>query len=107
MTVSRIGALDTRLTLEAPADTPDGGGGAQQAWSPVTDLWANVAPVSGRDDLVGDALTARVTHRITIRWRSDITCAMRLRSPQRLFRIEAVLEPDRRRLLLLCVEERA
>jgi head-tail adaptor len=42
-----VGELRTRLTLEAPARTGDGGGGAAVAWEPVAVVWAAVRPLGG------------------------------------------------------------
>lgn len=106
MTAIPIGALDTRLALEAPSDAADGGGGAIGGWSQVAEIWANIVPVTGSDRFLSDALRAQVSHRITIRARSDISPAMRLRTGVRIFRISAVLDRARRnRLCLLCLEE--
>ena len=59
--------LDARLTLETPVRTPDGGGGATLAWTPVGTLWGEIAARSAREGTAGDRRVARATHRITIR----------------------------------------
>lgn len=108
MTRDRIGRLDTRLVLEASVDTPDGGGGSIGGWAAIGEIWASVAPVTGGERFVSDALRAQVSHRITIRYRADVTTALRLRDGTRVYRIGAVLGPGRRnRLDLLCSEEQA
>jgi SPP1 family predicted phage head-tail adaptor len=106
MSIVPIGALDRRLVLEAPSDTADGAGGAVTGWASVAEIWANVAPSTGSERFLSDALRVQVSHRITIRNRADITPAMRLRDGARIFRISAILDRARRnRLVLLCLEE--
>ncbi|RTL71914.1 MAG: head-tail adaptor protein [Hyphomicrobiales bacterium] len=106
MTPIPIGALDRRLALEAPSDTADGAGGLVTGWTLVAEVWANVAPSTGSERYLSDALRVQVSHRITIRSRADITPAMRLRDGARVFRISAILDRARRnRLVLLCLEE--
>jgi len=74
--------LDSRLTLEAPVRTPDGGGGWTVAWQAVGTLWGEIDARSAREGTVGTRPTARVTHRITIR--RGTTDAERPRPDQRL-----------------------
>lgn len=100
-----IGALDQRLTLESPSRAPDGGGGAIVTWAAVSDVWANVRPISGDERLRADQVAGRITHVVVIRRRSDVTPAMRFRSDARVLEIQAVLETrPRNRLRCLCEE---
>ena len=73
------GALNRRLTLEAPVETADGAGGVIRSYATVATLWASVEPVAARADVVAVQLGATVTHRITIRFSADITTRHRLR----------------------------
>lgn len=101
-----IGALDTRLALEAPSEVSDGGGGSTGGWTMVAQLWANVAPLSGSDAAQSDAIRSQASHRIIIRRREGITTAMRLRDGTRIYAIGAILDHGRRdRLELLCRQD--
>lgn len=105
--MSAIGTLDKRLALEAPVETPDGAGGVTRSYAAVTTLWANVAPVSARGDVIADAAGATVTHRIVIRMRSDVTTRHRLRDGARVYRIVSLREQDgEKRFLDIGAEER-
>lgn len=105
---ARIGDLDQRLSLERPVDTPDDIGGVTRAWAAVDEVWARVTPVSGREDFNGEGEESVITHRVLIRWRPDVTGAMRLRFGSRVFAIHAAFDWDsRRRFLLLQCEETA
>ena len=64
-----IGALNRRLVLEAPVETGDGAGGVVRTYEAVATLWAQVMPVSARDDIAADSLGAVLRHRIVIRAR--------------------------------------
>jgi SPP1 family predicted phage head-tail adaptor len=100
-----IASLRERLTLEQPARTPDGGGGAAVAWETVAELWAAVRPISGDERLAHDQLAGRLTHEVWIRYRPGVAPAMRFRDGTRIYEIVAVLEVQRRsRLKCLCEE---
>jgi SPP1 family predicted phage head-tail adaptor len=103
---ARIGDLDQRLSLERPVDTPDDIGGVDRSWVHVDDLWAQVTPVSGREDFAAEREETALTHRVLVRWRPDVTGAMRLRVGSRILVIHAALDWDtRRRFMLLQCQE--
>lgn len=101
--MSAIGALRRRLRIEAPQRSPDGGGGAVVDWQLVAEVWARIAPVSGRERAYAEQIAAEVSHRITIRYRGDVEPRMRLCADDRVFAIEAVFDPDERRRRLVCL----
>ena len=103
---ARIGDLDQRLSLEAPLDMQDDIGGVTRIWTHVDDVWAQVVPFSGHKDFEAERPESVLTHRVLIRWRPDVTGAMRLRLGVRTFAIHAALDWDsRRRFQLLQCEE--
>jgi SPP1 family predicted phage head-tail adaptor len=104
-----IRQLRQRLTIEMPAPQPDGHGGQGDPWRTPTTLarvWGRVEPLRGRERLHGMQLEAGVTHRVTIRYRDDVTARHRLRLRARVFNIRAVIDPEERHrfLELLCEE---
>lgn len=103
MKLPRIGELASRVVLESEVRTPDGGGGATIGWVPVAEVWASVRPLAGRETFVAEALSGRVTHAITIRWRGGVVPAMRLRLGDRTLAITAVLDIGERRRFLQCL----
>lgn len=99
------GALRQRVTLEAPLRTPDGAGGAEIGWSEVATLWAAVEMPGGGEVAAGERLEARTRLRVTIRFRADVTAAMRLVWRGEALNIRAVADRDgRRRFLTLDCE---
>lgn len=75
-----VGELRERATLIAAVETNDGKGGQTAAWTnEVAEVSAAIVPVSGREALASGAMQSSLGVRITIRYRSDVTAAMRLR----------------------------
>ncbi len=99
------GSMRHRLTLEAPTETDDGAGGVNRGFTPVGTLWAAMTSLTGRESLQQDVLARRITHRIVLRYRPDITAAYRLRLGLRSFEIIALRDPDERRTFLECLCE--
>jgi len=94
MSNPEVGALRRRITLQAPASAPDGGGGFVVTWAPVAQLWAQMRALSGSETVIGDGMQGRVTHEFTIRKRMDVGPSMRLTMGSRVFVIWAVLDRD-------------
>lgn len=80
MGVLNIGAMDRRIRIErSVADEAfDGAGSAQ--WSPVATVWAEVRDLlPSRGEKLADGLNvAARPSRVRIRWRRDVTSAMRI-----------------------------
>lgn len=82
-----------RLVLEAPSESADGAGGVVRGFAAVATVWAAVEPVAARADVTADRSGQRITHRIAIRRRDDITAAHRLVEGARVFEIRAIVDP--------------
>ena len=95
------GRLRHRVILSAPVATPDGARGETVTWDAVAAVWAAVEPVAAAERRVGDHLIAAVSHRLILRWRSDVTGGMRATHRGRNFRIVAAIDPDERRRFLV------
>ena len=104
---SMPGRLRLRLDLETATPTSDGAGGSTLSWSLVATLSADVVPTQARERSIGEGLGDLVTHRITIRHRSDVAPGDRFRRGARIFRIRGLTDPqeDGRYLVCLCEEE--
>jgi SPP1 family predicted phage head-tail adaptor len=101
------GDLRDRIVLEQAVETPDGAGGATRTYATVATLWAALVPIAARGEVDADSLAANVTHRIVMRFRSDMTTRHRLRAGPRIFRIVALRDQDGRgRFLEIDAEER-
>lgn len=103
----RIGDLRQRLRIERGVRAADGGGGAEETWETVADVWGAVIPLAGGERVEADAISEHVTHEIWIRHRADVTSDTRLRLGARLFDVRAVIDFEERRRFLKCLcEER-
>ena len=106
-----IGPLRHRLTIEAGNPSDDGQGGQSDPWaSPITvaTVWGRIQPLRGAERPHAGQLDARHSHRITIRYREDVTTAQRVRRGTRIFNIRVVSNrAERDRWLDLLCEEGA
>ncbi|PWE58183.1 head-tail adaptor protein [Metarhizobium album] len=96
------GQFTARLELEAPVAVPDGQGGADVRYEGVAAFWAMVEPAGHAVREAAGAETATLTHRIWVRFRTDISAGMRLRKGARLFAVRAVIDPDETQRYLVC-----
>ena len=103
-----IGRLRHRLTLETPDDGPDGAGGFVRVWNPLGQVWAAIEPLSANAAVIADQRVGALTHRVTLRHRSDLTLNHRFRLGDRLFTLRVMRdrEEDGRFLECLVAEER-
>lgn len=98
MTTARpIGALRHRLALERSALADDG----STVWTPVATLFAAITSLSGGEVATGGGEGGRVTHRLELRFRDDLSSRDRLVTGTRVFRVLAVRDLDERRARLL------
>jgi len=104
-----LGALRHRVTIEAENASPDGAGGLTDPWAnptQVATVWAEVTPLGGGEQLRAMQLEDRVSHRIRMRYRTDVTPQHRFRLGTRTFNIRSVMnESERDRWLTILAEE--
>lgn len=100
-----IGALRRRLILQSAVDTTDDTGAIARAFVDGDALWAQVQPLKAARDLVAGRDEARVTHRVVLRWRANVTVAMRFRLDDRILAIRTLVDVDEARRWLLCLCE--
>lgn len=99
--------LNRRLTLEEAQRLPDGAGGQTIAWVALGEVWAAIAPGTGRERAGESVTLASVTCRITLRAAPHGAASrprpdQRLRAGARVFRILAVSEADDAGRYLTC-----
>jgi len=98
-----IGDLKYKVTLQQPVLTGDGGGGFTESWQNVAStptVYADIAPLSGGERLRFHQQETFVTHRITLRYRGDLTNAMRLVRGERIYTILSITDRDGRGIWL-------
>ncbi len=102
----RAGALRHRVILESMTKLDDGGGGVSVIWEQVAPLWVAIKPLSGRERLAAGQYASRLSHEITLRYRTLALPEMRFRKGSRIFEITAVINVDEKSqwLRALCAE---
>jgi SPP1 family predicted phage head-tail adaptor len=97
------------MLLQLPTNTRDEYGQKVESFSDFGRLWGRVEPLAGKELLEARQIKADVTHRVTIRWRDDVTEKMQFKLGTRTLRIaEAPRAADERRefLEMACVERK-
>jgi SPP1 family predicted phage head-tail adaptor len=94
--------LNKWLTIEAPVRGAGDGGSAIISWRPVGVVWAALRPTAARETANSDAQNLHTTHEIWLRFRADLTGAMRFRLGLRVFAIQSIRDPDERQRWLIC-----
>lgn len=85
--------MRARVTLQEKLSVPDGGGGADEGWSDVVTLWAELRSGPGREIVSAEGVSTRNTLTVIVRTRSEIAPDWRLMWKGRVYAIAAVL-PD-------------
>ena len=90
----RAGDLDRRITIEQSTDTADSFGTPVPGWSELDVVWAKVRRRFGREFLEG-GVQAEADIVFTIRYRSDVTHAMRVVYDADNYDIVSIIEVGR------------
>ncbi|MCA3068117.1 MAG: phage head closure protein [Rhodocyclaceae bacterium] len=104
------GKLDKRVSIQQQSSTRDDLNQKVDTWTTLNNgaVWASVQPLRASEAISYDAKQMLLTHRVTIRFRSDVTPDMRLLFGSRILKIVSMRNPDERGELieLLCEEGR-
>lgn len=112
------GVLRERVRFERRATTAgDGAGNFENAWAPIVEVWARIAPARGRETVLASKLQGVQPVEITVRWSrtlaegverltADDRAVCVSQDPPRVYNITAPPEnPDQRRMYLLITAE--
>jgi SPP1 family predicted phage head-tail adaptor len=100
------GQLTQRITIQTATQIPDRGGGRAKTWVNSPAIWARVEPMKGDEVVFGMQISSRVTHKITIRYRSGLTTAQRIMHKSQIYNIRSILNDDSRdRKLIILAEQ--
>lgn len=102
----RIGTLRVRAQLQRRNRADDGMGGSEISYTTVASVWLGVSTQLGRELVEAKKLNARISHFVTMRYRSDIEPDMRFVFGSTVLDIKSIADPTHRRrdLTLLCEE---
>lgn len=88
-----IGQFNKRITFEKQIKTDDGGGGFSVSWEElenVPEVYANISPLSSKEIFSYLKREVKVSHKIIIRYRNDISVEMRVVSGDKIYGIKAI-----------------
>jgi len=89
-----IGSLNKRVLIQAPTKAGDGMGGFTETWADQATVSAAIWPVSANEQIKSMGVTMTMSHRIRIRYRSDIRSSWRLKYKNNYFDIVSIVNPN-------------
>ena len=97
------GAFNRRIEFQHYVTTRDEEGVYKKTWEPFRKLWAKVYPVSGREYFQAATTQNEYTVRVVIRYRKDITDAMRFIYEGKSYEINQIINDNDARITLTIV----
>lgn len=100
----KAGPLNTLVTIQAPATGQDAIGQPLAGWVTLAQVWADVRHGNGLEVVKAGAPVSEIKASIRIRWRTDVTNAMRVLVGSTPYEVEAVIQDEARRVFtdLVC-----
>lgn len=100
-----IGKLSSRVTLQSPAEAKSRSGEVTLSWSDYATVWGSVDGLSSRDIMQAQQANVIATHKVRIRYRSDVTHEHRLKWRGRTMEIASVVDRDNHTVLEMLARE--
>lgn len=98
------GRFDRLITIQQNTETRDNVGGKADTWSTFAQIWAAYKPITGIENVNADRIEAKGMVNFIIRYRSDITNAMRISYDGQIYNIKSITELTRRQYLTIETE---
>jgi len=104
--MSGAGARDRRITIQSMTETITDGGEVTETWTTECRIWAQISPLTARENWVAQQSQATTTHKIKILYRPDITHKMQATYDSRTFKFDSVVNLDEanRHLMITATE---
>lgn len=100
-----IGRLRERVTIQSNVSVSDGAGGQTLTWTDLSTVWARVEPLQGKEVVQASQIQGPFTHRIWLRYRTDVGLAMRVLWGLKYMNVRAVVQSEKRAFTQLLCEE--
>ena len=106
----RAGPMRHRVILQSPAGSRDAVGERTTTWTDVDTVWADIQPLTVRDQLLADQAYGLVSHKVLVRYSSTISAidhSWRVKFGTRILVLNAPprnIGERNRTLELLCLE---
>lgn len=88
------GELRRRMVIRQVSRARDAVGGQVDTWADLATVWAKVEAVSASERYWRQQTTAQASHKITIRYRTDVTTKMRIAYGAKLFEVRGITDVD-------------
>lgn len=105
------GMLTRRIKIQRPSTIKDSVGAPCRSWLDVTTVWADIQPLSGKEAVIANRISAELSHQIIVRYQSlfdnpQQVALMRVLYKARIFNIHSALNEDEKRtqIILLASE---
>ena len=105
------GMLTRRIKVQRPSTMKDGLGAPCRTWIDVATVWADIQPLSGKEAVIANRISAEISHQIIVRYQSVFdnpqqVAQMRILYKSRIFNIHSSLNEDEKRAqIILLVSE--
>jgi SPP1 family predicted phage head-tail adaptor len=101
-----LGSLNKRILFQSIVKTTDGMGGFTYTWKDEVTCWAAIWPLSASEAVRDMQIMMLITHKIRIRFRSEMYPSWRIKFGDRYFSIVSIVNPNEagKTLDLLCKE---
>lgn len=102
----KAGQLRHRVTLETETKTQSSSGALTSTWATLDKVWAQIEPMSSRELMEASQRGTNETHKVTLRYRDDLTTKERVKFGTRVLNIGSLVNVgERNRTLVLMCEE--
>lgn len=105
------GMLTRRIKIQRPSTIKDSVGAPCRSWLDVATVWADIQPLSGKEAVIANRISAELSHQIIVRYQSlfgnpQQVAQMRVLYKARIFNIHSALNEDEKRtqIILLASE---
>lgn len=105
------GMLTRRIKIQRPSTIKDSVGAPCRSWLDVATVWADIQPLSEKEAVIANRISAELSHQIIVRYQSlfdnpQQVAQMRVLYKARIFNIHSALNEDEKRtqIILLASE---
>lgn len=102
----RAGNLRHRIQIQQPVMIQDDYGSPVETWQTICEVWASILPLRGQELFQAQQWQSKISHKVTIRYRSGISPRYRVLFGDRVFEVETVINVTElnRDVQMLCSE---
>ena len=90
------GKLRHRLIIQKRGEDQGAYGAMVETWEQVAVIWAAIEPLQGREFIAAQSTQSETTGKIRIRYRSDVTTAMRGVFGEKIYNFLSIINQDQR-----------